>query len=435
MKNVFYGAGFSENSDSFTAAKEAASTALDNLVKNCKKKPTITYIFFSGNYDVNELSKGLKSILDGTEFIGGSADAVFYKEKTYLKGIVVLSIQSDYLNIGVASSDNVSSDPYKIAKKTIEEALKKISLDKYVDPYLLFTRMKKSDVKWMLKIPSFFVMVFSRGMKLPKMGDETLIIKGIADMIGVNVPIWGGSFGTSLDNLFGGKPYEIYAIHNGKVMKDGLIISVNSCSLLYGNSLAHGCVRTDSLGFVSKVSGNGYVVEEISGENAINWYCKKLKMNKTEFLKNTTTVTQRYPLGIPDVYGNFVIRGGGVHVNGKLAYVAPFIEGWPVYVMNAEPKNLLKTAKEVTDDIKNYTSKEKATVVIAGLCASRRASLGKDLEKELQDIKANLGGAEIVGYSCFGEIGSKPGLPPNFGHLTANIFAFYDEMLHNVGGK
>lgn len=434
-KNIFYGTGFSKSLDSFKAAKEAASGALNNLNSQVKKKPTISFIFFAGDYDIKDLARGLESVLGGTEYIGGSADAVFYKEKVNLKGIVVLSIQSNYLNVGVASSDDVSSNPYQVSKKTIEEALKKIAIDKYVDPYLLFTRMRKTDIKWMLKIPSFFVMVYSRGMKLPRMGDETQIIKGVADVVGVHVPVWGGSFGTSLEKLFGGKPYDIYAIHNGKIMKDGLIIVVNSCSLLYGNSLSHGSVRTDNLGFISKVSGNGYVVEEISGENAVDWYCKKLKMKKEEFLKNTATVTQLYPLGIPDSYGNFFIRGGGVHSNGKLAYVAPFVEGWPVYVMNAKPKNLLKTAKEVTSDIKEYTSEKKPAIVIAGLCASRRATLGKDLEKELKDLKINFGGADIIGYSCFGEIGSKPGLPPNFGHLTANIFAFYDEMLHNVNKK
>src|SRR3989344_7016417 len=233
MNNIAVGSGVSTNKDSYKAGREAAEMARLALKG---KKPTISYVFFTGDYDPYKLSEGLKDVLKDTEFIGGSADAVFSNEKVIREGVVVASIQSEYLHVGVASTDNVSSNPTGVAKKTVIEALNNLPVDKYVDPYLLFTRMRNANVKWMVKIPSFFLTVFSRGMKLPKMGDETKIIRGIAEEIGLNVPIWGGSFGNSLEKLFGGKPYEINMLHSGKVLKDGLIIVANSCSLVYGQA-------------------------------------------------------------------------------------------------------------------------------------------------------------------------------------------------------
>ena len=427
---VSVGTGYSENKDSFLAGKEAAEMAFKQLGK---PKPTISYVFFAGEYDPNKLSEGIKSVLKDNEFIGGSADAAYYEDKVLRTGVVVACIQSDYLHVGIASNDNVSKDPAAVAKKTVIESLGKVAIDKYLDPYLLFTRMRKGSMKEMVKHPSFYVQIFSRGMKLPVMGDETKIIQGIADEIGLNVPIWGGSFGTSLEKLFGGKPYDIWMLHSGKVLRDGLIVVFNTCSLVYGESLAHGAKRTDTFGAITKVESNGYAVREISGKNIVDWYCEALNIKKDEFIKNAMMITQMHPLGISDNYGNFTIRAAGVHNNGRLEYVAPFVEGWVAYIMDADPKYVANAPKEVANDIRENTKESTAAIVVAGLCASRRAILqDKGISKELGVLKKEFGGAKIVGYSCFGEIGSKPGLPPAFGHLTANLFTLYDKLLHEV---
>jgi len=429
MANLTVGTGFSESSDAFKAGKEAAEKALKELKG---KKPTISYIFFTGDYDPNKLSEGLKSIFKDTEFVGGSADAVFHDERVLRQGVVVASLFSEYLHVGVASVDNVSTDPHGVAKKTVIRAIRNLPVDKYVDPYLLFTRMRNANVKWMIKIPSFFLTVFSRGMKLPKMGDETKIIKGIAEEIGLNVPIWGGSFGNSLEKLFGGKPYEINMLHSGKVLKDGLIIVANSCSLVYGQALTHAARKTNKFGAITGVASDGYVVTEISGKNPVDWYCEQLNMKKEEFLKNTQVITQRYPLGIPDTFGNYIIRGAGVHNKGTLAYVAPLTEGWPVYIMDADPKYLMAASDIIKKDIKDYTGEDTPAITFAGLCASRRAVLKDGLKDELKKLKRNFHGAPLVGFSCFGEIGSKAGTPTIFQHLSANIFNIYNKLLHEV---
>lgn len=429
-KNIIVGTGKSENPDPYLAAKEAALSAKQNLGD---KKPTISYIYFSGDYDPYKINDALKEVFANSEFIGGSADAVFFEDQVLTKGIVVACMYSEFISVGIASSENVSKNPQEIAKKTTSEAMNKLPVDKYVNPYLMFTRLKDSNIKWLLKAPSFFVQVYSRGMKLPVMGDETKIMNGIFDLIGSNTPIYGASFGTSLQNLFGGSPYDIYIFHNGKVLKDGLVIVVSTTSVLYGQALEHGCKRTDKIGFISKVSGDGYVVEQISGKNAVDWYCEQLKITKDEFEKNSMILTQRWPLGIPDDYQNFIIRGAGVHNKGTLSYVAPLIQGWPVYIMDADPKNLSKAPELISDEINDYVQDKKdASIVFANLCASRHAIFQEKLTVELKDIKKRFNGAPLVGFSCFGEIGSSPGKPPKYNHMCANIFVMYDKLLHEL---
>lgn len=430
-KDITVGTGKSDNPDAYTAAKEAAMTARKQLGD---KKPTISYIFFSGDYDAYKINDALKEVFSDSNFIGGSADAVFYDDKAFDKGIVIASISSEFLHVGISSNDNVSKDPNAVAQKTTREAISKIGIDKYVDPYLMFTRMKDAKVEWMLKAPSFFVQLYSRGFRMPVMGDETKIINGISEVIGSNTPIYGASFGSSMKNVFEGKPYNIFTLHNGKVLKDGIIIAVFSSSLLYGQSLEHGCKRTNKVGYISKVSNGGYVLNEISGKNAIEWYAEQLGMPKEEFSKSTLMLTQRWPLGVPDDYGNFLIRAGGAAiVNGSLAYVAPLTEGWPVYIMDGDPKNMKEAPDLMAKEIQAYTKNNKdVSIIFANLCASRHVVFQEKISDELKKIKKNFNSAPLVGFSCFGEIGSSPGKPPKFNHVCADVFVIYDKLLHEL---
>ena len=198
------GTGASKNSDAYKAAKEAAQAALLGLNG---KDPTISYVFFSGDYNPYELTKGLKEVLKNTEFIGGLGDRVIYNDQVMEKGVVVASIQSDFLHVGIASTENASENSFESAKKVTKEALSKLSIDNYIDPYMQALRLKGGDIRGIVKIPPYYIHVFVNGFKLPKMGEENKIILGISDIVGRQVPIWGGSFETSLEKVMNWKSY------------------------------------------------------------------------------------------------------------------------------------------------------------------------------------------------------------------------------------
>ncbi|MBI4144832.1 FIST C-terminal domain-containing protein [Candidatus Woesearchaeota archaeon] len=425
-KNISIGIGVSAKPDAYAAGKEAALASLKGLPKT----PTITYIFFAGDYDPYALSKGLKDALPRSEFVGGSADSVFHNEKILSKGVVAVSLYSEYLHVGVASVENASKAPRKLAKKAIMDALGKVPIDKYVDPYLMFTRMKESSVRWMVKLPSFFITLLTRGIRLPVMGDEKEIIRGISEVTGLQVPIWGGSFGTDGMNVLLGKPYDIWMLHSGKVMKDGLIVLFNTTSLLYSQSMQNGCAPTKKTGFVSKVSNGGFVVEEISNQNVVDWYANQLGVKRDAFLKDVRILTQLNPLGVPDLFGGFIIRGGGIPMGKGLAYVAPLSEGWPVYVMEGDAKHLLTASDRIKDDIANYMqTADKPALALTTLCVTRKIVLQKDTGKEIAKLRKNLGTKDVAGFVCFGETGSRPGQQAMFEHVTLNVFNLYDKLM------
>jgi len=111
-----------------------------------------------------------------------------------------------------------------------------------------------------------------------------------------------------------------------------------------------------------------------------------------------------------------------------LAFTAPFVEGWPVYIMDSSPENFSKAPEKVAREIKEMTLESKPAVVLATLCASRRIVMGdKYMSDELKALKKGFGGTPVTGFSCFTEIGAKAGAPPSVQHEAANIFILVEE--------
>ena len=424
------GIGFSQEKESYKATRKAAQAALKGLKG---KTPKLSMVFYAGkHYEAPEsINKALLEVFKGTEFVGGSTDAVVYDGNLYPEGIVVVSLYSDYVHFGVASADNVSKNPKEIAKETIEKAVQQIRLDKYIDSYMAFSRIKKGNITELIRIPQFFVYAFTRGFQPTKMGNEDLIIDGIGEKIGKYIPVFGGSLGSNMDYVFNNTPYDIISLHSGKIMKDGLITVFACTGLLYANSIAHGAQPQGTLGYISKVRNGGFVVSHISGEHILDWYPKTIGISKKEFVSKLLFYTQKYPLGFPDGYGNIVMRAGGVPFEGDLSYIAPFKENTPVFVMNLENnKQLLQSNKELLGDIqKHLVIQEKPGFSFVVSCSSRRRVLDKKSSlKELKELNS-LSKTPIVGFCSFGEIGSKPAESCHYHHLCNNVFNIYDQLM------
>ena len=427
MLNV--GLGFSNHGEPSTAAKNALATALKQL----KKKPNITLVFYSGDYDPYAISAVVKKELGSLPFIGGSTDAVVFGDKLHSFGIGIACIQSDYLHFGIAGCDNISQNTAEKTHSTVRSAVQSIPIDHYTDAYVAFNRVKKGNITGIIRIPNFFCFVLTRGFQVVRMGNEDLIIDGISDVIGTYIPIFGGSLGDHMEKVFNQTPYEIYTFHNGKVYRDGFVCAFACTDLLYAHSLEHGYKTTNKLAAVTGIENNGFVVTEMNHQNIVEWYAAQIGVKKENFLKNILYYTQKNPVGIPDGFGHIVMRAGGVPYKKYLSYIAPFHENSPVFVMDMVSKNhIMNACNVINEDMHRHLKKHMdPEFTFITTCSSRRLLLKDDLNKEVAALSKHLH-TPMFGFSSFGEIGGKPAAPSHFHHLTINVFTLYDALLTDL---
>ena len=158
-------------------------------------------------------------------------------------------------------------------------------------------------------------------------------------------------------------------------------------------------------------------------------------MDKKKFIDSVMTLglTQRWPIGMIDNLGNVIIRGGGVPTgknNESLAYVAPLVEGAPIFLMDGDPKNLFDATNQIVNDIQQYVE-EKGTpeLMLITSCLTRRGVMKDQFPEDLRRLKKGFGNAKLLGFTTSGEIGSKEGDMANCHHLTNNLFVLYDRLL------
>ncbi|MBI4017084.1 MAG: hypothetical protein HY363_05325 [Candidatus Aenigmarchaeota archaeon] len=426
---VNVGLGFSDKRDAALAACEALRSAL----KGVKKSPQLTLVLYSGDLDPYVISEAVKRELGSLPFIGGSTDAVVFNDRLYTFGVGVACIQSDYLHFGVAGCDGMSVETAEKARTVIRHAVSSIPLDTYTDAYMAFNRMKKGNVTGIIRIPNFFCFLFTRGFQVVRMGNEDLIIEGIADVIGNYVPVFGGSLGDHMEKVFSQTPYEIYTFHNGKVYRDGLVCAFACTDILYAHSLEHGYKTTNKVAAVTGIKNNGFVVSEMNHENVVDWYSSQVGVSKSKFLQNILFFTQKNPVGIPDGFGSIIMRAGGVPFKNYLSYIAPFKENSPVFVMDmVSKKHIMKACSVINDDLHRHLKVHMDPVfTFVTTCSSRRVLLKDELNKEVGQLSRHLH-CPVFGFSSFGEIGSKPATPTHFHHLTINVFTVYDKLLTDL---
>lgn len=230
--------GWSVNENESQAAQEAVSMMKEKLVG----VPDFTFLFSSIGYDEEKLLQEIRALLPGTKIYGGTSclgpmtnDGFHVGEKASL---AILGISSPQIILGVGGANLDELSPEEAGKEAVLAAIKNAGKETTEKPNMVF-------------ITAAF-------------GVEERILKGIEEVIGKDVPIFGGSSG---DNEIKGE-WRQYA--NDKVYKNGLALAVMYTDLKIGFAYEAGYPVTEKSGTVTKAEGR--VIYEINGRPAAEVY-------------------------------------------------------------------------------------------------------------------------------------------------------------------
>jgi hypothetical protein len=435
-KNVFAGVGISIADDAFTAGKEAVEMAMEKMREQGGKKPTFGLVFCSGgkygkdDKTIQQLVDGAHSIFGDTPWVGCTTAGELSNYGFTENSCVAMVIESEYLHIGIGVGHDTNKKPKEAGRQAIEEALTKIKVDEYVEPYIRYLAEKKLPMSELIKMRPYSVLVITTGFTCTKRGNEDDIVEGIIDIIGPRVTI----FGTSSADDFNLK--KTYVFCNGRSYENSVIVAVISTGLKTGFRVEHGYIPTEKSMFVS--SAKDYIVYELDGREAFERYAEVLGKKKEEIWPVSMKLQQFGPissafmgfakkLGVdvmklspiieincntplalceykPYVKGRFWVKAVDSVVDNKyLRFTEKVPQGTALYLMKTSEERSLKATQESIKGALEEVGGSGAFAIVFD-CALHRWFLGEHAKRSVDLMKKTIGSIPFIGMYSYGEI-------------------------------
>ena len=405
---VSVGYGWSIESNERTAMEEAVSMAKKQLAGVA---PEYILLFSTVDYDSEKVLREARRLFgERVQIHGGtSSGAVFtlggyHMAKSGSLALLAVASPEIIFGVGGASLQAVRS-AREAGKKAILEAIENAGKKKADKPKLVL----------MTAAP----------------GKEEEILLGVEDVVGKEVPIFGGSAG---DNDASGKWKEFA---NGEVYGDGVALTAVYTDLRIGWAFESGYLRTERSGIATKVKGR--IIYEIDHKPAAQVYDAWIGGELTEILKtekeklSVQAKTVFYPLAK-------VIRGKSgetYHISmhpqlfgssQKTLQVGTNVEnGGQLLLMHGSWELLLNRARTTSlqATVRGRILPRDLAFGISIFCAGTLLAIPSEERPKIPLLVNDaLVGAPFIGSFTFGEQGFLPGVGNVHGNLVSAAVVF-----------
>ena len=342
------------------STKTDADEAVRELAAQIEQPNTqVCLIFFSDEYDPQQLGQALKNHLPGT--VTGCTTAGQLAETGFQRG-----------GISGASlaSDELSAIPYLIHPLSMQaEQVEKLAVD-------VQERLTLSEQ------PAFgFLLVDGLSMK------EEPLISALYMALG-NVPIIGGSAGDSL------KFKQTFVYYDGRLLRDAAVLTLFLTTLPFHIFKHQHFLPTATRLVVTAAAPEKRLVKEINGEPAAEAYAQLIGKTVEQL---DSTVFSQHPLMLRIGNDYYVRSVSNVEPDGSLKFFCAIDAGLVLTIGQGDSaietlnRDLQKVKQEMGDP----------AVIIGCDCILRR------LEMEVQGIDDSVGRllakSKVVGFSTYGE--------------------------------
>jgi len=280
---------------------------------------------------------------------------------------------------GVGSAD-LTADSRKSASQALEQAMQNAGKANEI-PALI----------WCLQAP----------------GNEEQVLAGFQDLVGTQVPIFGGS---SADNDIIGDWLQF----DGKILfNNGLVVLALYGSTPLTSYFSSGYSASSFLGTVTAAEGR--TLQQIDGQPAALVYNNALVSdNKAPLLEgNILSLSAFSPMGRIINHGNdlslnLLSHPANLNADQSLSLFSEVEKGEQLWLMHGDKKQLIERAAEVVKIAKNklmfqYNCKPAGALIV--YCAGCMLAIKENLDEVQQGIKAELGDIPFIVTFTFGEQG------------------------------
>lgn len=356
--------GLSKKKDPFLAGQEAARRCLAELGE---QEPDICLLFSSAMFANLKMLAGIRSIIPHSPLFGVSDAGEITSEGSYQRSVVMAAIKSDSLSFAAHLEEDIEVDPRQKGRRIAERVNRRLP-----------KKSKSSEV----------LIIFSDGLS----GSITDVIRGAQEILGTSYPILGGGAG---DNFLFQKTYQYY---NDRIFSQsvlGLLIQAPKI----GFGIRHGWRPLGRPYKVTRARRN--VVWELDGESAIEVYQRyfgpQIRNLERKYLLKMVI---NYPLGmsIPGEKEYLVRNVLDMQLDGSLVFSSDIPEGREVRLMMSNKELVIAAARDAAWQAGERMSSGEIGLGIIFNSASRYKLLGKERDKEIEEIKKVLTKIPLIGF-------------------------------------
>ncbi len=354
------GVGYSKLENSVQAAVEAVKKALDE-----SGNPSLTFLFTTDAYDQKAVFESVKELVGDSKIIGFCGGGIITPEGVLRQGIGVCTLSGEELLVETSLQKDIKQNPHKTGEKAGEK--------------LMASGIGKGTT-----------FIFPDGFA-PNISE---VIQGLYNTMGHDFKYAGGGAG---DNLKFFKTYQF----TEKGVESGALATALIDGIEIQTSIGHGWEpKTDPM-IITKSKDKKVI--EINGIPAFDSYREQIGPIETE---KFSEYGMKYPLGFPDISGNYLIRDPlNLNADKSIDFITEIPKNAVGNVMEGEISELIKTAKNVAE--KALQNMETPHFVLLFDCISRYLLMGDEFEKEVENIKEVIGSeVPFIGALTFGEVGS-----------------------------
>jgi len=385
-------------SDTVLAIKEAYNL----LVSRLESPPDFIAVYATDTYDLDKLLSLLKQAAPNAQIFGGTTCLGVMTEEGFHSnngsGLGMLGICDKSGSYGVGAS-LTGDDPRASAAAAVTEALEQSQR--------------------LGQMPGLVTMCAAPGY-------EELMILGIQDVIGPDVPVSGGS---SADNAINGQ-WKQFA--NDKVYSNALVVATIFPSMPVGYAFHSGYSPTELSGTVTRCKDR--IIYEIDGRPASHVYNDWTNGELSDILAtggNVLAANTLRPLGkvvgqVESIPYYRLIHPIMIHPDGSITLFATVYPGDELTLMTGTRESLVSRAGRVVQAALDSKSLAQSQIsgVLMNYCAGCMLKVKDDMPKVVDGVSSTLNGKPFLGAFTFGEQGCFLGGENCHGNLMISVLAF-----------
>ncbi|MEA3361126.1 MAG: FIST N-terminal domain-containing protein [Thermodesulfobacteriota bacterium] len=400
-QNIQVGYGWSTDNNETKAVEQAV-----NMMTEGVETPELVILYTTVGYDVERIHEILRKKLGKSTQVFGmtscwgvvTRDGIKVGEKGSL---AVLGMTSPVSEFGVGGAQVNSGDD--IRSKAAEGIRKAI-----------LNAGKSEGSK-----PNLVLIAASPGI-------EEEVLKGIAEAVGKDIPVYGGS---AADNTISGN-WKVF--HNNQIYSSGFSVAAIFTELKTGHAYHSGYLGSDMNGLATKVkNGEGRVLQEIDGKPAADVYNEWAYNKYDKQLKEGGTIlgpASFYPLA-RKVYAEGMTHFIGIHPSEiypedrSLQLFANVKQGERLYFTEGTPNALIYRPRTIIRRalVNGRIKKKDAALGLNIYCAGTMLAVKDRIAEIVPIINQTLGKTPYIGAFTFGEQGNIKGYGNFHGNLMSSM--------------